>query len=118
MNLNGLVALLGFAPPPQAGTVPNPTGQLIQMLGTFAILGVVFYFVMIRPQQKKTKEHADLLKTLKPGDKVVTTSGILGVVVGVKDKSVSIRSADSKLDVIKSAIAEITERASASSSQS
>ncbi len=88
------------------------------MLGTFAILGVVFYFVLIRPQQKKTKEHADLLKTLKPGDKVVTTSGILGVVVGVKDKSVSIRSADSKLDVIKSAISEITERSSASSSQS
>ncbi|MBI2926096.1 MAG: preprotein translocase subunit YajC [Verrucomicrobia bacterium] len=56
-----------------------------------------------------------MLKNLKPGDKVLTSSGILGIVVSIKDKSVSIRSADTKLEILKSAVAEITERASGSS---
>ena len=71
---------------------------------------VVFYFFMIRPQQKKAKEHDTLMKGLRAGDKVVTTSGILGVVLSIRDKTVSLRSADTKLEVLKSAIAEITDR--------
>jgi preprotein translocase subunit YajC len=82
------------------------------MLGTFAILGVIFYFLMIRPQQAKAKEHAALLKALKPGDKILTSGGIVGVVINVKEKSVSIRSADAKLEIVKSAVSEITERSS------
>jgi preprotein translocase subunit YajC len=105
---------LAFAPPPQPGTQPNPTAQMLQMLGTFAILGVMFYFVLIRPQQKKAKEHAELLKALRPGDKVVTSGGILGVVVSVKEKSVSLRSADAKMEVLKSAVTEIVERSAGS----
>lgn len=71
---------------------------------------VVFYFLLIRPQQKKAKDHAALLKTVRPGDKVVTSSGILGVVLTVKEKTLTLRSADTKLEITKSAIAEITER--------
>lgn len=74
------------------------------------LLVVVFYFALIRPQQKKAKQHAELLKTVKPGDKILTSGGILGVVINVKEKTVSIRSADAKLEITKSAIAEITER--------
>jgi len=74
------------------------------------LLVVVFYFILIRPQQKKAKQHAELLKAVKPGDKVVTSGGILGVIITVKEKTVSIRSADAKLEITKSAIAEITER--------
>ncbi len=99
----------------QANTAPNPQGQMIQMVGMFAIMGVMFYFMLIRPQSKKAKEHEEMMKTLKPGDKVMTSSGILGVVVGVKDKSVTIRSADTKLEVTKSAVTELTERAGAGS---
>ena len=73
---------------------------------------VIIYMIMIRPQQKKAKQHAELLKTLKPGDKVVTSGGILGVIVSVKEKSVSLRSSDTKLEVLKSAVSEITERSS------
>ena len=87
---------------------------MVYMLGMFAILGVMFYFVLIRPQQKKSREHADLMKALRPGDKVLTTGGILGVVISVKEKSVSIRSADTKLEVLKSAVSEIMERAASS----
>ena len=74
------------------------------------LLVVVFYFALIRPQQKKQKEHLQLLKTIKPGDKVLTSSGILGVVVTVREKTATIRSADAKFEITKTAIAEITER--------
>jgi len=110
-----LIVLLAFAPSPQPGTTQNPTGQLLTQLGMFAILGFMFYMLMIRPQQKKAKAHAALLSTLRAGDKVVTSGGIVGTVVGVKEKSVSIRSADTKLEVLKSSVNEITERSSSSS---
>jgi preprotein translocase subunit YajC len=114
MSYIGLSIYLAFAQPPPAGTAPNPTAQMLQMLGTFVILGVIFYFLMIRPQQSKAKEHAQLLKSLKPGDRILTNGGILGVVISVKEKSVSIRSADAKLEIVKSAVSEITEKASGS----
>ena len=117
MHVSGEFILFALGPSPtQPGTAPNPTGAMLQMLGTFAILAFMFYFVMLRPQQKKAREHAALLKSLKPGDKVLTNGGILGVVVSVKDKSVSIRSADTKLEVLKSAVAEITERSATAES--
>ena len=92
---------------------PNPTGEMIKMVGMIALFGVMMYLLMIRPQQKKAKEHDTLMKGLRAGDRVVTTSGILGVVLSIKDKTVSIRSADTKLEVLKSAIAEITDRTEA-----
>jgi len=76
------------------------------------IMIVVFYLILIRPQQKKAREHSEMLKNLKPGDKVTTSGGLVGVVVSVKDRTVSLRSADTKIEVLKSAVNEITERAS------
>lgn len=112
MNSSYLYTIFAFAPPAsQPGTEANPTGQMVQMLGMMAIMGFMFYFVLIRPQQKKAKEHAALLKTVKSGDKVVTSSGIIGTVVNVKDQVVSIRSADSKMEVLISSVTEIRERA-------
>jgi len=102
-----------MAPPP--GTQPNPTGQLFQMLGMVVFFIVVMYFIMIRPQQKKAREHDQLLKSLKPKDKIVTSGGVGGIFVSVGDRSVTIRSADTKLEVLKSAVAEITERSSSES---
>ena len=106
MNLNALnVLLVG-----QAGTVPDPRGQMIQMVGMFAIMGVMFYFMLIRPQSKKAKEHEELMKSLKPGDKILTVGGVIGIVVGVKENAITIRSADTKLEVTKSSITSVTER--------
>ena len=75
---------------------------------------IIFYFLLIRPQQKKAKEQANLLSKLKANDKVLTASGVIGTVITVKDKTVTIRSADSKLEILKSTITEITEVASES----
>ena len=73
------------------------------------ILMVVF---MMFSQSKKAKQHAKLLSTIKSGDKVLTTSGIIGTVVSVreKEKIVTIRSADAKLELTLSSVADITER--------
>jgi len=105
MNLGNL--LLAMAPPP--GTQPDPKGEMIKLVGMLGLMAVMFYFVAMRPQQKRAKEHASLLKTVKAGDKITTTSGILGVVLSVKEKTVTLRSADAKLEITKVAIAEITE---------
>jgi preprotein translocase subunit YajC len=50
-----------------------------------ALMGLVFYFLLIRPQQKKAKEHASMLGALKKGDQVVTRGGVIGKVSGVQD---------------------------------
>ena len=114
MNFYCLSALLALGFPTRPGEQANPTGQMVYTLGMFGIMAFMFYFVMIRPQQKKAREHAELLRALKPGDKVLTSGGILGVVVSVKERSVSIRSADTKLEVLKSAVSEITDKVSSS----
>jgi preprotein translocase subunit YajC len=85
------------------------------MVMMFVFFGVVMYVVMIRPQQKKAREHDRLMKSLKPKDKIITSGGVVGIVVSVGEKSVTIRSADTKLEVLKSAVTEITERSSGES---
>jgi preprotein translocase subunit YajC len=79
---------------------------------TFApmvLLVVAFYFLLIRPQQKRAKALAALVSSIKSGDKVVTASGIIGTVITVKDKTVSLRSADAKFEVTKASVTEILE---------
>jgi preprotein translocase subunit YajC len=107
MNLISPQAFLALAPPAQPGQPAPPAWVNMVPL---ALLVVVFYFVLIRPQQKKAKEHAALLKAVRAGDKIVTSSGIVAVVVTVKEKTLTIRSADAKFEITKSAIAEIIER--------
>ncbi len=79
------------------------------------LLVVVFYFALLRPQQKKQKQQAELLKAVRSGDRILTNSGIIATVITVKDKSLTIRSADAKFEITKSAVAEITERSGESS---
>jgi preprotein translocase subunit YajC len=111
-NMNGtcLIAILAMGAPAaqsgQPGATPNPLLQMVP----FILMIVVFYFILIRPQQKKAKQHQELLKQLKSGDRVVTGSGIIGTIISVKERSVSLRSADTKLEVLKSAISEVTDR--------
>jgi preprotein translocase subunit YajC len=112
MNWHDISAVLAQGPTPtQSGGPGQPTMPLWANLFPLVLLIVVFYFALIRPQQKKAKEHTELLKTVKTGDKVVTSGGIIGMVVGVKEKSLSIRSADTKLEILKSAVSEIVEKA-------
>ena len=114
MNLYSVKALLGQAAAP--GVQQNPNAQLFNMVGMIAIMGVMFYFLMMRPQQKKAKEHAARLKALKPGDRVITNAGIVGTVLTLKENTITLRSAETKLEVLKSSIAEAEKSAESSES--
>jgi preprotein translocase subunit YajC len=117
MSFTGIFASLILAADAPAGTQlqQDPRAGSLTMIGMMVLM-VVAVWVMSGSQRKKAKEHAELLKTLKSGDKVVTSGGILGVVLTVKDKSVTVRSGDTKLELLKSAVSEITERSGAAAS--
>jgi preprotein translocase subunit YajC len=72
----------------------------------------MLYFMIFRPQSQQRKRQEKLLKALKSGDKVVTASGIVGQVITVKDRTVSIRSADAKMEVTKASVTDILESSS------
>jgi len=75
---------------------------------------VIFYFLLIRPQQKKQKEHEKLVKSVKTGDQVVTNAGIHGTVSNVKDATVIIKIADNvKVEFDRAAIAAVEKSADA-----
>jgi preprotein translocase subunit YajC len=75
----------------------------------FGLLGVIMYYMMIRPQAKRQKEHARLISSLKTGDHVVTASGIHGMISNVKDTTVIVKVADNvKLEMEKSAVTGVT----------
>jgi preprotein translocase subunit YajC len=105
------MSLFGFLLAQQQTAVPDQTGQAIKTVIMLAVFMVLMWVVMIAPQRKKAKEQEAMLGAMKNGDKIVTSSGIVGVVLSIKDKTVSIRSAESKLEVLKSAVTEVTERA-------
>ena len=82
----------------------------------YGAIFAIFYFILIRPQQQRTKQLAKLLESIKSGDKVVTASGIIGVIITVKDKTVMLRSADAKFEVTKASITEVLESGTSSES--
>jgi len=101
------------APATQAATGAPATSPVQQLFASplifILLIGVMMYFMIFRPQQQRSKQQARLLAALKSGDKVVTSSGIVGVVITVKDKTVSLRSMDAKMEVTKPSITEILE---------
>jgi preprotein translocase subunit YajC len=102
-----LNTLLAMAPPPTAPGAPQPN-PLVSFF-PFIIIIVMFYFLLIRPQQKRAKEHKALIDNLKSGDKILTSGGIYGVVTNVKDKVVTVRIADNvKIELDKASVASVT----------
>ena len=101
---------------PQGDQKPNATAQLLQMLAMMAFFILFMWLFLFRPQQKKTKEHKAMLSTIKAGDRIVTNAGIVAIVVSVKDKTLSIRSGDSKMEVTQASVADIIERGGESDS--
>ncbi|HEX2656693.1 MAG TPA: preprotein translocase subunit YajC [Polyangia bacterium] len=84
---SALYSLAQAAPP--AGGAASPFGALGSFLPIILIFGV-FFLLVIRPQQKKAKEHQNMLSQLKAGDIVVTQGGIIGKITGIKDLEVTI----------------------------
>jgi preprotein translocase subunit YajC len=93
-----------FAPSGQGG--PGMSAFIIQI----ALFIAIFYFLLIRPQRRQQQEHKHLLASLQRGDKIVTSSGIVGEVVHIKDDEVTIRSGEAKFVILRSGVASITNR--------
>jgi preprotein translocase subunit YajC len=84
----------------------NPTG-LTSLLPLFLIF-VVFYFLVFQPQQKRQKEHQKLVSSLEKGDKAVTSGGIHGLVVGLKEKTIYLKIADNvRIEVNRASISSV-----------
>jgi len=81
-------------------------GPIVMMVAVFAI----FYFLMIMPQQRKQKKWAEMLTQIKPGDKVVTSGGLSGVVMSARDETLILRLPPDniKLEVVRSSVVTLT----------
>jgi preprotein translocase subunit YajC len=88
-------------PADPSGGGPSPFSMLLPILGML----LIFYFLMIRPQQKRQKEVHKMLAGVKKGDRVLTASGLYGTVSGVKDDVVVLQIAENvKVEMLKSAV--------------
>ena len=84
---------LAYAMGPQPGGGGAPGGGF-SMLVPLLLMFAVFYFLLIRPQQKKQRTHQDMLKSLKVGDKIITTGGLVGTIVDGGEHTIKLEIAD------------------------
>jgi len=99
-----LSMVLALAASPTTGQPQG--GGFGASLVVLVLIFIIFYFLLIRPQQKQQKQLMDMRSSLKKGDKVITTGGIYGVILGITDDIVSLQIADKvKIDIAKSSIA-------------
>jgi preprotein translocase subunit YajC len=107
MNLFFPDVAWAMAPAPGGG---GGSSQLMPTLIMFGAMFAIFYFLMIRPQQKQKQDRERMLAAIKRGDKVVTTSGMFGTVTNLTDKTVTLRVADQvKLEFERAAIGRVVE---------
>jgi preprotein translocase subunit YajC len=69
----------------------NPMGPVLAQLVFIGIIFVIFYFLIIKPQQTQRKKHQEFLSNLKKGDKVITSSGIWGVISDITDDTITLK---------------------------
>jgi preprotein translocase subunit YajC len=95
--------LISQAQQPAGGQLQRPN-MLMSMLPLIAIFAI-FYLLLILPQRKKQKKHLEMVESLKPGDRVITTAGIFGTVMGVQKDRLELKiAANVKIDITKSAV--------------
>lgn len=106
MNFTDLVFLAQAAATPAPGAGDQP--PFFMSIAPLIFVFVIFYFLLIRPQQKRAKDHQALVSAIKTGDKVITSGGIHGIVSNVKDKTVIVKVADNvKLEFDRAAITSV-----------
>lgn len=102
MNLSSAFFLTAAAA--ESAEQPSPIFQFLPLI----LLFVIFYFLLIRPQQKRQKDHEKMVSQIQKNDEVVTAGGLHATVVAVNEKTVSLRVADNvRLEFDKSAIATV-----------
>jgi preprotein translocase subunit YajC len=81
-------SLVGSAGTP--AMTPMPQRSMLLDVAPFIAMAAIFYFLMIRPQQKKLKEHDQMVNSLQKGEEVITRSGIIGKIHGIADKFITL----------------------------
>ena len=93
---------------------PSATDQMVHMFAILAITIGIFYFMIIRPQQKKQRETEAMLKSIRKGDRVLTSGGIFGTVVGEKGENgdvVVVKVSDEvKMEFTRQSIVQVTHK--------
>jgi preprotein translocase subunit YajC len=106
--MNSFLFSLLMASSPDGAAPAGGSGAFIQTMIPFALIIAIFYFLIIRPQNKKQKETQRMLSALKKGDKVVTIGGIHGIIQSVKEHSVIVKvDENTKLEFNRSAISNV-----------
>lgn len=91
-------------------SVSNTSPHFLEQIVPFIFIFCLFYFILIRPAQKRQKKHQNLINELKKGDNVITSSGILGVIYGVTQSFITLEIANNvRIRVLKSNISSLTE---------
>jgi preprotein translocase subunit YajC len=85
---------LALAPPPSEGGEPARGGGFLGLLFPLLLTFAIFYFLLVRPQQRQNKDRNAMLKELKKGDAVVTTGGLHGKIMGLTDKIITLEVGD------------------------
>ncbi len=93
MSFNFLDIAYAMGPAPQGGG-QGGAGGLIGSLIPLILIFVIFYFLLIRPQQKRAKEHKAMIENLKKGDKIITSGGIYGVIESVGTNTITVKIAE------------------------
>ncbi len=97
-----------MGPAPQAGGASGGMAGMVTSLLPLILIFVVFYFLLIRPQQKKAKEHQLMLDSVKKGDKIITAGGIYGLVESVGTNTLVLKVAENvKIKIGKGYIATV-----------
>lgn len=103
------ICSLLYLPVAKADSPPTPQPNAFEQIFPFLLIGLFFYFILIRPQQKKHKQHGDFLSKIKRGDEVLTSSGIYGRVEGLTDSFIILEVAENvRIRIVKSQIASYT----------
>lgn len=91
-----------------AGTAPASGGAMIMQIAPLLLIFVVFYFLLIRPQQKRMKDHRAMIDAVKKGDNVVTGGGLIGKVTRVDENEVEVEVASGvKVRAVKSTLTDV-----------
>jgi len=107
--MNQTLLMLAMGPAP--GGSGSGGGSPLQLPFMLLIMVAIFYFMLIRPQQRRDKERRRLLENVKTGDRVVFGGGLMGLVANVKDKILVIKIADNvKIEVTRGAVTQVLAR--------